>query len=257
MKKVLLVIIVMCTINAVFGQTYNRYRGITIGIGPRFVNTSEGILVTSFIDNSPAPDNLMSVTEIEDGYTNLGFSLGYKFGSYNGLAHDIDVDITFGNAGDGGMVTYGLGWNFPTMIGGKDLLIRPSLFAGFGNFGFDVGDLENNTGFIQIGETIYSEPALDVSLKSSVLIYGPAIDLVYKVADRVDVFISAHYDIGSDNRDTNVIFTSQVDNSNSSTLSLNDENPSVLYNEEELKSLPYEISGIRLQIGASYLWNRD
>lgn len=73
----------------------------------------------------------------------------------------------------------------------------------------------------------------------------------------MDIFVSAHYDIGSDNKDANVIFTSQVDNSNSSTLSLNDENPSVLYNDEELKALPYEISGIRLQIGASYLWNRD
>ncbi len=236
---------------------YERYRAITLGFGPRFISTDPGTLITSFTDNSPSPDNLMTTTEIADGYTSVGISLGYKFGRYSGLAHDLDIDVTLGDAGSGLMLTYGLGWNFPIDIGDKELLIRPSIFGGFGGFGFEVGQMLNNTGFIQIGQTQYNEPALDVALQSSVLVYGPAIDLVYRVMDRVDVFLSAHYDVGSNNSDGSIIFTSQVEDAKESRLDLNGENPKVVYNGNETTTLPYDISGIRIQIGASFLWNRD
>ena len=190
MKKVLLLLIVMISVSTVYGQKkrrgkkrvekkverkaemqeeddeeyakteYEKYRGITLGFGPRFISTDPGVLVTSFTDNSPSPDNLMTTTEIADGYTSVGISLGYKFGKYSGLAHDIDIDVTLGDAGSGLMLTYGLGWNFPFDIGDKELFIRPSIFGGFGGFGFEVGELENNTGYIQIGETIFNEEAL-------------------------------------------------------------------------------------------------
>lgn len=287
MKKVLLLIIVMISVSTVYGQKkrkgkkrtpkkveekaemmdddgeeyakteYEKYRAITLGFGSRFIATDPGTLVTSFTDNSPAPDDLMTTTEVDDGYMGIGISIGYKFGRYSGLSHDIDLDLTLGSAGSGLMATYGLGWNFPMDIGDKELLIRPSIYGGFGGFGFEVGEMENNTGFIQIGETQYNEQALDVALQSSVLVYGPAVDFVYRVLDRVDVFLSAHYDIGSSNKDGEIIFSSQVEDSKESRLKLNGENPKVIYNGEETTTLPYDISGIRIQIGASYLWNRD
>ena len=232
-----------------------RYRAIYLGFGPRFLNTDPGTIVTSFTDDSPTMDMLETLTDVKDDYLDPGFQLAYRFGKYEGLSHAITIDVNLGEH-YGALFTYGLGYNFTQFVGDRLMTIRPSVYVGFGNYGFNVGQLINNAAFIQIGETQYTDPSLDVLLKSQVFVIGPSVDLQYNITDRFDIYINASYDIASNNSRPKLEFTPTNGRGTTSTLSIDSDNPNVTYNGEKLTSLPYDISGIRLTAGIAYVWKR-
>ena len=231
-----------------------KYRAIFLGTGPRFLNTDPGEIQVNYIDNSPSMDELSTTTVIEDGYTNLGIQLGFKWGRYKGISHALTIDVSVGD-NFGGLFTYGLGYSIPKMINDRVLVIRPSVYVGFANYGFNVGSIENNAGFIQIEETQYTDPELDVLLRSQVLLYGPQLDAYYMFSDKIGAFFTLSYDIGSTN-DRPTLEFSQPGGDKVTAVELEGDNPNVIYNGETLTSLPYNASGLRASLGISYVWNK-
>ena len=257
MKKSLLyaLVLISFSFNELTAQasTPEKYRSVFVGIGPRILDATPGVINTYYVDSSPAQDDISSLTEVAESYTNLGFQIGYKFGKYNGLSHNILVDLSLGEH-SGGLVTYSLGYNFVLKQGENPSLLRASLFTGFGNYGFDVGQLENNTGFIEINDIQFTDAELDVDLNSQFFVYGPQIDFSYAINDKFDIFFSANYDIASDNSRPTIDFTSETGSSTSIDLEEGQLNPSITFEGEEIESLPYEASGLRFTLGASYIW---
>ena len=137
----------------------NKYRSVHLAFGPRTLDTNPGTISTSFVDNSPSMDNLNSTIEVLDKYNRLGFNLGINFGKYRGLSHSFNFDISLGEH-MGGLFYYSLGYSIPIEVGENVFMIRPNINLGFGNYGFDVGDLENNAAYIQIGEKQYFSSCL-------------------------------------------------------------------------------------------------
>ena len=236
----------------------NKYRSFTLGFGPRILDTYPGTLFTSFIDDSPSMDNLSTTTMIEDSYTRVGLFLAFNFGKFKGLSHSVAFDISLGDH-QGGLFYYSLGYSIPMEVGENTLIIRPAMNAGFGNYGFDVGELENNASYIQIGETQYFDSQLDLHLKSQTFVYGPALDLHFIVQDKFKIFANVAYDIASSNTNPTLEFSppSSSDNDNTSSLNIDGSNPFVTYNDEKITTLPYEASGMRITVGVGYTWARD
>lgn len=272
MKKLLLIISLFYCTTSVYSQRNasddevsqiqldaikipKKYRAIHLGFGPRLLNTDPGTIVTSFTDDSPTMDMLETITDVKDNYLDPGFQVGYRFGKYQGLSHAITIDVNLGEH-YGALFTYGLGYSFTQVISDRLFTIRPSAYVGFGNYGFGVGQLINNAAYIQIGETQYTDPSLDVLLKSQVFVVGPSIDLQYNMTTKFDIYINASYDIGSNNSRPKLEFTPTNGSGNTSTLNIDSDNPNVTYNGDKLTSLPYDISGIRLSAGIAYVWKR-
>ncbi len=259
--KVRFLILVLFIGSQMFGQLADdgdfpeKYRSVFVGFGPRTLNTTPGTIKTVYTDESPSMDHLETQIEILDKYKKWGFQAGYKWGRYKGLSHSILFDISMGK-NRGGVFTYSLGYNYPVKINTKALIIRAALFGGFGNFGFDIGQLENNAGYIEINGNKYYDKQLDVSLSSQVFLYGPELDLMFELSDHFEVFASFIYDIASKNSRPKINFvTTEKEDQDTASIDLGGDNPKVTYNGKELTSLPYEISGLRLTFGVSYVWN--
>lgn len=229
-----------------------KYRELSIGIGPRTLSTTPGVISTNFTDNSPAQDVFMGTFDVEESYSRMGLHVGYNWGRYNGLSHKVLVDFALGDQ-FAGIFNYGIGWNISKAMGSKILNINPGIFAGFGNYGFGIGDIENSSVFIQIGQTQYFDDKLDITLTSQVFLYGPECSIDVDLSDHIRLWVNAAYDIASSNNKPKLTFKGSEAQSE---LETNDTNPRVTYNGELVESLPYDPSGIRLTVGFSYVWHR-
>lgn len=229
-----------------------KYRTIYAGIGPRFLKTIPGTISVSYVDDSPSKDKFTGSFDVSDGYQRIGVHFGYKWGRYNGLSHKISIDQSIGKH-FGGLAYYGIGWNISHIVGNKSLTLTPSIFGGFGNFGFDIGNLENNASFIQINDHRYFDSSLAMTLKSQVLFYGAEVNVDFAFSDYFVLWGNLGYDIAGRNNRPHILFEGK---DNSSALNTDDSNPSLLYNGESVTSLPYDATGLRLSIGLAFQWNR-
>jgi len=239
-------------------NTPEKYRSFTLGFGPRTLNTTPGTILTSYVDDSPSMDNLSTTTMVEDKYNRLGAFLAFNFGKFKGLSHSVAFDISLGEH-QGGLFYYSLGYSFPMDVGENSIVVRPAMNVGFANYGFDVGELDNNASYIQIGETQYFDSKLELHLKSQTFVYGPSVDFHFILPNRLKIFANVAYDIASANSNPTLEFAppSSSDNDNSSSLEIDGNNPLVTYNGSKITSLPYEASGMRFTLGVGYAWTKN
>ncbi len=231
-----------------------KYRAFSLGFGPRFLSTDSGDIILNFIDDSPAPDAISTTTTLEGSSNSIGVQIGFNFGKYNGISHSIKADISISN-NLLGIVTYSLGYSKAASIGTKTLLIRPALAVGFANAGFDLGDLNNDTGFIQFGNNIFAGDKLKATLRSQTFVFGPEIDGLYMISNRIGIYASLAYDFSTDNDNPSLEFTDS-DGTIFGTYDIDGDNPDIIYNDEKLTTLPYTVGGMRASIGIYYYWNK-
>lgn len=234
------------------GELPAKYRAIFLGFGPRTLDTNSGVITTTYVDDSPSMDMFSGNFTVEESYSRVGTHFGYKWGRYGGLSHKIMVDISLGT-NLGGLVTYGIGYNFSSIVGSSILTINPGVFGGFGNYGFGIGAIENNAAYIQVGSTQFFDSSVDLNLKSQLFVFGPEVTVDFAVADHFSIWLNAAYDVASDNSRPALAFMGEK---SSADVELDGTNPSVTYNGESIESLPYDASGIRLSLGVAYVWNR-
>jgi len=260
MKRLLFcfIAIVAFFINESSAQSYpTKHRSIALGFGPRSLDTDPGMISSMFVDNSPSMDNFSSIVEVEDEYNRLGFNLAINFGRYKGLSHSFAFDVSLGEH-KGGLFYYSLGYSIPLEVGSNILIIRPNANIGFGNFGFNVGEIENNAAYIQIGEKQYFSSSLDLLLESQTTIYGPALDLRYIIGGQFEVFGNVALDIASSNNRPSLVFIAPSSSEEGqSSVDIDGTNPLVTYNGSPITSLPYDASGLRVTIGVGYVWGKD
>ncbi len=231
----------------------DRYRSLGIKFGPRTLNTDPGIIVTSFLDESPAPDFFSANTIVEDSYNSFGLQIDYSWRRYSGLSHSLFVDLSLGE-NFGGLFEYSIGWSIPVALGSKFLIVRPNIGLGFGNYGFGLGSIENTTGYIQVGESIFEEAELPITLKSQILVFSPQVDLRYTLSPNFHITGQISYDSASGNSNPKLVFEGD---GGTAEKEIDTDNPSVTFNGEKITSLPYKAGGLRLSIGAAYTWNID
>lgn len=234
------------------GALPEKYRAVFLGFGPRSLDTDPGTIVTTYTDDSPSRDMFMGSFDVEDSYSRLGTNFGYKWGRYGGLSHKVMVDLSLGS-NVGGLVTYGIGYNFSSIVGSSILTINPGIFGGFGNYGFGIGSIENNAVFIQVGSTEFFDSSVDLNLKSQLFVYGPEITIDFALADHISIWLNAGYDIASDNSRPSLEFQGSESRAE---IDLEQQPSIVTYNGSPIESLPYEATGLRLSLGAAYVWNR-
>lgn len=233
-----------------------RYHGLTVGFGPRILDTSPGTILANYIDDSPSMDNFSTTTEVLDKYSRVGINVGYNFGQTKGLSHSLAIDIAFGK-NEGIVFYYSLGYAFSKVIDNNPVVVQPSLNIGFGDYGFDIGEIENNASYIQIGDDQYYSESLDLDLNAKTFVFGPAVDFQYILGD-FKLFANVSYDISTTNSNPKLVFKARDtrDDGQRSRVDIDGDNPLVTFNDEKITTLPYEASGIRATFGVGYLWSR-
>lgn len=259
MKRIPILVFLLAICFASYGQnTPHKYRGIYLGFGPRVLNADPGTIVLDFVDDSPSMDNIQTITDVKDSYLSVGVQLGFEWGRYNGLSYDFDIDIATGG-NTNGVINFSMGYTKSFESNDRILLIRPAIMAGFANYGFDLGDLENNAAYIQIGDRQFTGSHLDAKVRSQVTLWGPQLDAIYTLFPDVAVYFKAAYDVASANDRAKIEFQNPNDGSGFAEIDLNSNtaNPDVQYNGTKLIDLPYDASGLRMAVGVVYVWNKD
>ncbi len=259
MKKHLISALLLFTCLQLIGQDELpwKYRGLYLGAGPRVLTAEAGTINFNFIDNSPSMDNLSSSTLVEDSYNSVGVQFGFMWGKYKGLSYDVNFDISKTILFD-----FSLGYTFSMAKGYNSFSLRPAIMVGGANYHFDLGDLVNNAGYIQIGEREYYGEYLETKLSSQATVWGPQLDLFANFGEHFGAFAKFNLDIASstNNSDINFINPSPGDGESSNFASIsideNTTNPDIEFNGEKLINLPYNSSGLRLSVGVVYFWNK-
>lgn len=255
----LISIIIFCQDGITQSEFRSGYHSVTLGFGPRTLDTTPGTILTSYVDDSPSMDNLSTTTEVFDKYSTVGINIAYQYGKYKGLSHSLAIEGSLGK-NEGYLIYYSLGYSFYTDIGSRFLIAQPSFNIGYGENGFDVGDIENNAAYIQIRDDQYFSSSLNLNLHANIVIFGPAVDLQYLVAGNFKIFANVAYDIASNNFNPKLVFktpnTNSRDEKRQTSVEIDGDNPLVTYNGERLTTLPYKATGIRATFGVGYIWSR-
>lgn len=235
-----------------------KYRAIVLGIGTRGIASDPGTIVTNFVDDSPSMDSFSATEEIDDYQARVGVQFEFKFGRYEGLSHGIMFDLAFGNT-EGVALGYSLGWNVPLEVGSKFLHVRPNVTGLIGNTRILLGRIQNNAGFIQINQTQFFDSQLNVKLNSSSALVRLGVDFMYPLTDRIHLYANVGYDFGSQVGEPDLMFESlaTVDEQQSANKPLDTDNPNVTYNGEKVTELPFSLTGLRLTVGAAYVWSKN
>lgn len=261
MKKLILTLsLLFCVFISTNAQNKDFNLWLNIGAGPRLLDTDPGMISMDFVDDSPSRDNLQSTVEVEDLYKRVGlnFEIGYAH-PFN-LSHALAVDLAVGKPGMW-LFGYTLGFNQKFKIG-KDskLIVRPAAAAMLGGINFNLGKIQNNSAYIQIGNAQYFDNELNVSLLQDIFVYGPQLGLFYIFPNEIGINCTIDYDFNRERGLPVLNFTStdrlnesdNAPNDGRSRVSLDDNNNVTIdYKGNQIKKLPYKYGGFRISFAFS------
>lgn len=256
MKHLLLLLLTTLTLQA--QQTDNKqtlpekYLALTLTAGPRTLDTQTGEIYATFIDDSYLPDTFITYTPLKDSYTRAGIHIGVHWGKYKGISHSIHFDIALSDNPSTNFA-YSIGYNFPIPIGDNHLIIRPNLAGMLGNTRLYLGEIQNTNSYLQINDLLYYEEYLELNLTAQNAIYAPQLDIYYKIHRRYSITLQVGYDIGTQINKPHLQFIQppDYDEQTPTTKPINTENPLILFNDEPLNKLPYQLNGPRIALGFS------
>ncbi|MEM1216967.1 MAG: hypothetical protein AAGJ82_14830 [Bacteroidota bacterium] len=256
-----------CTLSlTAFGQLdlmeLPRYKGAYIGLGPRSISADPGTLLLRLTDNNTGTV-YFTETEVDDLRLGNGLQLGWRWGNYTKLSHDVLIDLAFGEA-ELFLFGYSLGWNFSTQLERKRLVIRPAIQGLISNVSFDLGTIQHTDDFVAFGETkIYNE-FINVDALSEHVLLAARLDFSYRVLPKLDLFLKLAYDFEQGNDQATITLSPQGmrDERNEGRfsekldLTASDNNPQLLLDNQAITTLPYYLRGLRLTFGVAQVIER-
>jgi len=125
----------------------------------------------------------------------------------------------------------------------------------YGNTGFKLGKMENEDTFIQIGDDLFYNDYLNISLRENLFVLGPRLDVNFLLPTKHGITASVAYDFTPKSNKSRLLFSAPSAEENpegtpaSATIRLTDNNLIIRYNDEILKRLPYDYGGFRVTLG--------
>lgn len=228
---------------------------ISVGGGPRALETTPGSIETYYVDDSPSRDEFYSTVDIKDDYNRVGLNFELGFAQKIGLSHTFFVDAALGKS----LSTFGgysLGWELPVRMGRSDLVVRPGFNLMYGNTGFRLGRIQNESAFIQVGNKVFYDDYLNIRLSEYLFVYGPRLDLNFLFPKRHGITLSVAYDfstMGSSKPKLRFSAPTAEDRPEnaptSAAVKLTDNNLNINYNGRDIVKLPYDYGGLRITLG--------
>lgn len=260
MKKIKLLSLFLLSSILASAQSKDFNLWLNMGVGSRLLDTEPGIITTSYIDDSPSRDTFESMVTVKDQYKRLGlhFEIGYAH-PFN-LSHSLIVDFAVRKP-NLWLFGYSLGFNQKFRVGNDSkIIVRPSIAAMLGAINFNLGKIQNNSSYIQIGNEQYFDDELNVALLQDIFVYGPQLGLFYIFPNEIGVSCNIAYDFNYERGQPQLSFSSSNTSNNSETapndgnsrVNLDDSNNVIIdYSGNQIKKLPYKYGGFRLSFAFS------
>lgn len=234
-----------------------KYYAVSLGIGPRYLQTESGMLDINFYGQNNSVVNSFNES-LSGSYLQAGFHIGLSMGKYTGFSHKLFLDISGGKKHGSGGLGYSLGFNFPFEIRNSYLLIRPGINGFIGTSRFKFLNISNPDHDLVIDGNEYTNSNVILAFDTDFLSWGPEIEFSYFAYPNVNIFLLTSYNFVNNTESTKVfkIFNGPDDESGQ-YYSAYDKNPSVKLNNKSLEKLPFKYGSILISAGASMVFNKN
>lgn len=226
-------------------QAFSQYANIHAGV--KLLNFKSSNIQLAYLDESPAPDYFYSNVNAEASMLyNIGASAdGFKH--EKGIYYDIDLNLFFGKDYWGGDLGVGIGYPL-YLTPKKKITLIPVISSGYGISSMKMGKLYNNTGYIQVNETIFNVPYVDVSLSRSYIPIRPSLNVIFDLSKKFQLRLNAAY-LYSVYTTNTVRFTSgEISDSED----LDEPNLFFRVDGADTKKSPVDIKGLEFRIGFAF-----
>lgn len=220
---------------------------IVFNVGVTQMGVSAKTFDFFFIDDSPAPDSV-EVLNQDFGAGGLSYIIGV------GLETPIHKPVHFGFHLEyqTGAIQYfkaGIQGGYNVRIG-KKFAITPHLNLSYGRSDFEIGTIENTTGYIEIGDSEFRGDELEVSVKSHSVVAIPELALTIRPASKYQISLAAGYQFAFDIGEPFVSFYSPDGDNGEPFLEDREINPNNTYfriDGKPVKKLPFDKHGLRFE----------
>lgn len=255
MKKILLTFFAVVLFAFITTEAKAQYVNIFGSVKlPQYKNTS---IEVAYLDESPAPDLFYTNTSLsKKPYYGLG-------GSYDNFKHEKELYYNvIGNVNFGELfgIDLGVSAGYPVWMNSKkNLTVLPFVTGGFAYTNKPLGELKNNTVYIQVNSTRFADYTnVNVSLAKVDLFLKPTLNILWDINPKTQIRFTGAYLV--DFNINQFINFSGKDGSGKSISDKEDtdaKNLSYYINGQKSSSIPFNIRGLEFKLGVAFNLGKD
>lgn len=255
MKKIILTLFAVILYGSIFNTSNAQYVNIFAGLKlPEYKNTN---IEVAYLDESPDPDLFYTNTSLsKKPYYTAGASYD-NFKHQKELYYNVIGNLNFGELFG---IDIGLSAGYPVWMNAKKTLtVLPFVTGGFAYTNKPLGELKNNTVYIQVNSTRFADYTnVDVSLAKVDLFLKPTLNILWDINSKTQIRLTGAY-LADFNMNQFISFTGK-DNSGKSVSDKEDtdaKNLSYYINGQKSSSIPFNIRGLEFKLGVAINLGKD
>ena len=249
MKRIIVLITLLISSNSMFAQN------LEVSIGVKKLDTEKSDVNFIYLDESGAPDLLVSNLKMKGSKSAFNISVDYD--NYQGEQKLYPILKLAGYFGElsGGDLSIGVG--YPINLGSEGKLkLHPELSMVFGFNKKDLGTLDVEAAgsiYIQVNDTKFGNyQSVDVTLQNSYLTFRPGAKLAYSINETTELRFFLGYLIGKGK--SKVKFSGEDDNGDTvvdhENLGVN--NMYFGVNGGQKSKSPFSARGLEMRVGIAF-----
>lgn len=255
MKNIFLTFFAVILCMFITNTSYAQYLNIFVGTKlPEYKNTN---IELGYIDESPDPDLFYSNTSLsKKPYYTAGVSYD-NFKHEKELYYNAIANVNFGELFG---IDLGASVGYPLYLNSsKSISIVPCVTGGFIYSRKGLGELKNNTVYIQVNSTRFADHTnVQINLAKTDLYLKPTVNILFDITKKYQLRLTGSY---LQNFDLNkfIEFTGK-DNSGKEVSDKEDmDAPNLFYNIDGQPSstIPFNIKGLEFKLGFAINFGKD
>ena len=187
---------------------YSPDMTLYLGFGVRPLKYGDLDIEFEYIDESPSHDHIYEYYQLDKRSSAFSLNAGFEYFDHSNWFYHLEGELYFGEVRGGG-ADFGMGYHFDT---GKGFEIRPSLGLGMNYTRVELGDIYQNSVYIQVNDTKFYSRSVGIRVSSPSLSLRPQVAFVLPVLDNYEVRLGMGYHINLARFSSDLQFSGEDEN---------------------------------------------
>ena len=174
----------------------------SMGIKP--LRTPQQSIEFNYTDESPSRDQIYNLFDIKKNIYSGSFRLGAAYQLKQNIFFKALLDFYFGRI-SGVSFDFGTGYSFEF----NKFKLRPQVLFSFGYSNINLGDIYQNSIYIDVNNTRFYSTSVATKLRSNQVIFNPQIELAYRISKRIELNMDLGYNVAISKGAPYIYFTGE------------------------------------------------
>lgn len=231
-------------------QDSGIYGGLYVGVKTLPLKTESGTISLSYTDESPSRDHFSSSRQVDASSTSFNIDIGIEGGRKNGHHWELLFGGSFGDLLVRFYAQLGYGRNFSISKDGR-LWLRPVLNLSYGNLRYKLGDMTQNSIYIQVNGKEFHSEKVAVAAVTNPLAFIPRLDIPFAINKKKVIKFHIGYHLTLMQTDPFIRFKGEDESEESLTEreKITESNINLKINGRPIRKMPVELDGLTFGIG--------